>query len=597
MNTFPETIYEYIKQEETAYETSEVEIFDNYSWNMSQHIQMCLSMKLGKFLQASNDPKVKPPKKNIVITNLRLRFRSQDIDVKDVLLEVDNPDLYHLSFLVKKYHDDVFVVENDLDSFFDKANEEEITLGGVLAKKGETALPEVIPLQSLAFCDQTDILGSPIAFKLNYSPDKLRQEEERGWGDEKNGATISIEDLIDLARREKEPAGSITTKANKTPGANIEVYIVRGQMPEKYLKEGGKDDLEDQVEVVAFYRDKKDNKQGVTLYRQKEVEDVYKFYSSEPVFNRALGVGGAEEIFDAQIWTDFLEIHKMNMLKASSKNVIWTTDESYAKKNKVKDLSNNELTVLADGKQMGRVPTENINIQLFTQAIQELDIYAKEIGGATDPMLGKEPASGSPFRLQALLINQGQKMPEYRRGKFAKFVEEIYKDWILPHIIKEITKGQQFLSELSYDEMQYVADCVVRNQANNYIKEEILSGRLVEQTAIEAYKEKVREEFMRGGNKRFLKILKGELRGVALKVKVNVAGKQKDMLGLVDKYSNLLKFIMSTYNPQTGTFAAYEDPRIAKILNQMEEASGISPAQFYQEPKAPPMPQMSTISA
>src|SRR3990167_3846595 len=64
--------------------------------------------------------------KNVTRQILNLSYRTEDIDVKDVQIYVDDKDKYHLSFLVKKYHDDVFVQEHDLDTFFDKLNQSRI---------------------------------------------------------------------------------------------------------------------------------------------------------------------------------------------------------------------------------------------------------------------------------------------------------------------------------------------------------------------------------------------------------------------------------------------------------------------------------------
>ena len=67
-----------------------------------------------KLKTGKNDYK---PVKNITRPILNLQHRTEDIELKDVQIYVNDADKYHLSFLVKKYHDDVFVQENDLDTF------------------------------------------------------------------------------------------------------------------------------------------------------------------------------------------------------------------------------------------------------------------------------------------------------------------------------------------------------------------------------------------------------------------------------------------------------------------------------------------------
>ena len=70
-------------------------------------------MKHGKFMSASNDPKTKPPYHNIVMPILEFRYAAEDRDVKDIVFETEDPEKQHLSFLIKKYWDDVFTIENN----------------------------------------------------------------------------------------------------------------------------------------------------------------------------------------------------------------------------------------------------------------------------------------------------------------------------------------------------------------------------------------------------------------------------------------------------------------------------------------------------
>ena len=271
---FPENIFSYITKEETSYQTREVQIADNWTWNMKDHLSTSFHFKYGKYLNTSNDLKTKPPFQNIIMPILEFRYTAEDRDVKDILFETEEPEKQHLSFLIKKYWDDVFTIENNLDDFIDNSIEEKVDFGGCLVKKGIGAVPELIPLQSIAFCDQTDILGGPIGFKFNFSPEALKRKAKAGWGDEKNGANITIDDLITLASMEKDSAdnNNVGTQ-NEVTGKNIEVYVVRGTLPAAYIKGDDINNLVNQVQVVAFYQDEK-GRQGVTLFKSEEKEEV-----------------------------------------------------------------------------------------------------------------------------------------------------------------------------------------------------------------------------------------------------------------------------------------------------------------------------------
>src|SRR3990167_4768000 len=116
---FPESIFQYITQEETSFRTREISLGENWTWNFSQHISLSFHMKFGKYLKSSNDPAIKQPYDNIIMPILEFRYAAEDRDVKDIIFETEDPEKQHLSFLIKKYWDDVFTIENNLDEFLD----------------------------------------------------------------------------------------------------------------------------------------------------------------------------------------------------------------------------------------------------------------------------------------------------------------------------------------------------------------------------------------------------------------------------------------------------------------------------------------------
>ena len=227
------SIYEFVKEQENDFETQEIKVSDNWNWSFRKHVQLIFHLKNGIFFTGEND--WMRAFKNIMEPILNLAYWAEDIEVKDVFFYIEEKAGRVLSFLVKKYHDEVFVKENNLDTLFDQIAESDIDYVGVLVQKNDSPCPEVIKLKRIAFCDQTDILGGPIAFKHNFSPSKLRGMKKYGWGSNKNGANISIEDLIVLADNNRTPAG-MAGNPNKTTGKTIEVYIIRGNLPEHYLK-------------------------------------------------------------------------------------------------------------------------------------------------------------------------------------------------------------------------------------------------------------------------------------------------------------------------------------------------------------------------
>lgn len=573
---FPETIFSYITQEENRFESEEITVGDNWRWSWRNHVQMIFHLKHGQFFTGENGDFLRAFK-NIMDPVLSLAYWMQDLEVKDVLFYIENTRGRILSFLVKRYHDDVYVKEHNLDEMFDEITESDVDYGGVMVDVADRKRPKVLALTKVAFADQTEALGGPVGFKLYFSPATLRGMEKNGWGKAENGAQGSINDLIVLASQTKDPEGGRKgDKENVTTGKNIEVYIVRGGMPKGYLDDSGDlETVEEQVQIVAAYYDEKKSRHGFTLYR-KQGEGTLKFYASQTVPGRAIGYGFGERMLHPQIWTNFLEIHKMSLLQAGSKNVLFTDDETLTNRNQVQDMEQLEVMTIKENRTIGRVPTMGTeNIQLFQNAIDQWFEFSQYAGKAHDPLLGKEPNSGTTFRGQERTVAQGRGPHDRLRGKRAKFIEEIYRDAILPEIKREILKGKKFLATLSADEMQWVTDQLAENHANRKMMDAILDGK--DPGDKEMHKEEFKASFAKKGSQHLIEILKDEFRDVEIKMGINVAGKQKDLVGLSDKVLSIFQFIFA--NPPAFQ-QAMQIPGMSKAFGDILEFSGINQTDF-----------------
>lgn len=569
------SIYSYIKEQENEFQTQEIQIGDNWYWSFRKHVQLIFHLVHGMFFTGENN--WLRMFDQIMMPLIRLSIWTEDLEVKDVTFFFENAQNRVKSFFYKKYHDEVYVREHDLDTLFDEITESDIIYGGVLLQKG-VKKPEVLPLQSIAFCDQTDLLGGPVGFKMYFSPDKLREMSKFGWGKESNGADISLDDLCILASDEKK-APALSERPNKTSGKTIEVYVIRGNLPEHYLKDN--DNLEDfynQIQIRAFYTDHEGKQEGVCLYRKKESEGSLKFYASEKVYQRALGYSDGEALVPQQIWTNFTSIHEMSLLEAASKVPLYTDDSSYTTKNKIQDMENLEITTIEPGRSIQQVPTvAPTNINLFANRKSRLYESAQLNVAAFDSIMGKEESSGTTFKGQERLVAQGRGWHDRRRGQRAKFIEEIYRDWIIPDIDKEILKGKKFLASLTIEEMNWVAEQLATNAVNKRIKEMILGGKMLTKEDQDVFMQTFKQDFLKKGNKQLLEILKDEFENDEAKVGINIAGKQKNLVQQSDKILSIIQFAAS--NPQ-GWMMIKQDPSLSSAFNDLLEYSGISPVTF-----------------
>lgn len=571
-------IYALCQKEETAYKQP-IRINDNWRWNMYEHVVDTVTYKYGQLKNGTD--KDNKPIKNVILPVLRLRYRTEGFDLKDIELFVDDKDEYWKSFLVKKYHEK-WARDNQIDTFIDEGSEADIDFGGVLVKDVNDKKPEVVPWESLAFCDQTNLLSGTIGIKHNYAPDELMEMADAGWG--KFGTTL--EEVIRLADFNKDNPQTRSDEKVKTPGKYIEVYEIHGMFPKEWLKSDDPASTDAskftrQVHIITFYEKSDGEKEGQTLFRGKLTESAFKF-RADKIFGRALGYGGVEELTEAQVWTTYDQIRIKGLLDAAAKTVLKSNDPGVAARHPsgLKNLENLEIVQLdpsIPGAMLEQLNTQPTNLAVFENNIDKWEIYAMKTGGATEALMGDNPTSGTPFKLQDALIQQSLGIHEYRMGKYAVFIEEIYRDWIIPQIAKDLSKGHTFLAELDLDELQYVTEAMITGQVNNVIKEKILSGEMIDPAEIDAYKTQLQDEFKKKGNKHFVEILKGEFSKSKLNIRINIKGKQKDMVRMVDKLTNIFRFAFA--NPQ-GFIQTLQIPGMAKSFNELLEYSGMNPVDF-----------------
>jgi len=589
-----QNIYEFVTTEESAFQTTGVPIVDGMEWKFFDHVKLSTLYKNSKFSQGPDDGS--RPYKNIIRPILNVAYRSEGFDVKDIEPSVDDADNYYKSFLVRKFHDK-WARANDIDTFIDDVVESYVDYGGVIVKNVNNTRPEVVPLQRLAFCDQTDILSGPICEKHQYSVSQLLDFKDK-WDND------AIEEAITAARSVKDNTNNPSGIEARTPGKYIEVYELHGMFPETWLNEDGDDEkYTQQMHIITYTKsdDDMNAKKGVTLYKGKEKDGIYKVLLRDKIYGRALGFGGVEELFESQIWTNYNEIQIKQMLDQAADMILQTEDKAFQNKNKLKDREKGEVVVHAPGMPITQVVYQPQNMNMFVQKLQDWEIHARTTGSANDAQLGQSPTSGTPFALQQLVTSTGQGLHEYRRGKIATFVGEIYRDWVLKYLVNEMNQGDEWLADLDLEEMQFVAKQISNKAANQKAVEMTIKyfdkeGDAPTQEEIDAFKEVIKKNFMDSGNKHFMEIVKGELNKIPVDVFINVAGKQRNLGKIADGLTNIFRTVIAAPG-------ILKDPGMSKLFNEIVEASGFSPVNFQglevgqpMQPQQPSSQQPNTIN-
>lgn len=560
-------VFEYIQGEKNSWRTERVPLTNSKDWNMYEHIERCKNVANAWYHKGKNDGL--RPYDDIVTPVINVAFRSEGFDVKDIVPFVNDADNYYKSFLVKKYHPQ-WARKNELDTFIDEVVETSIIYDLVLIKDVNNVRPEVVDLSTIAFCDQTDILSGPICLKHDMTVSELLSYGKK-WDKD------AVKRAIMLSEQNKDVQLANDAEV-RTPGKYVEVYELRGELPEKWIDDKAERfSYVPQMHIVCFYTDDKGNKQGITLFsgKDKPLRERFKALKIDQVRSkgRACGRSIVESLFEPQVWNNYAGI-KIKELLDSAINIFQTESDEYGNQ-KLSSIKNNTILKHEAGKPITKVNGDLQNLTAFTnhQAKQAND--ARVLGSASDAALGRNPNAGTPFALQDLIVQEGQGIHDYRQGKISTFFADVlYRDLILGYLVKDMNGGKKFSEELTYDEMEEIAETVVGNEVNEEIKKLFLEGKEVtEQTRQELTKIK-KEIFMKGGTRRFFEILKGELDEIPVDVFVNIKGKQRAMAQNADKLTKVIREIIA--NPQ----AFSQIPGIGKAFNELLEESGMSPINF-----------------
>lgn len=574
-------VYDFIKQEENSWKTTRVPLTNSKDWNMLEHIERCIAVSSGFYHTGKNDGT--RPYNDIVTPIIDVAFRLEGFDVKEIVPYVDNIEEAYKSFIVKKFHPE-WARKNELDSFIDEVVESSIIFDLVLIKDVNGVRPEVIALQDISFCDQTDILSGPLCFKHNFSIPELLDFDGK-WDKNK------IDECIVMAKASKEVRTANNQEA-KTPGKYIEVYELHGSFPESWLKpDGDPTKYVEQMHLVNYYTAEDGSKNGITLYagKSKALKDKFKALKIDKVRSRGRACGRSivERLFDPQVWNNYSAIKIKKMLDAAV-NLLQTDSEEFGNK-KITDLK--EMTILKHepGKPISRIDANLQNFDKLQATMNSTESRAMTLGSASEAALGKAPVSGTPFALQDLIVQQGEGIHEYRRGKIATFFADIlYPDLILPYLVKEMNDGKKFSEEFTLDELREICDQIATSTINDKIKSAILEGRTVTADEANTATKFFKENFMKGGKRRFMETVKGELKDIPIRVMVNVAGKQRNMAQNADKITRVIQFAIAN----SGAMSSI--PGLGKAVNELLEESGMSAIDWNQVVNPPSTPVQPT---
>lgn len=485
---------------------------------------------------------------------------NSDIDVKDIKYEPDSLKDSVAAMIINKELFKYFKESN----FSQTLNDMGLTrpkYGGVLVKKyqdDEGMEIEVVAWNNVDF--DPACIEDNIIIETHYMSAIDLMDKMDSWE--------NVKDLLQAH-----------AKANKNKPSKIEVKEMTGDFPVMYdPEEIETDENRYTYKRMCFYIGLV-GKKKFFLYKEdlNPEEDKYKYLAWDAIPGRSIGRGIVEDGFEAQVWINDAMISWKNAMELSGK-VLLGTDSQKISGNAITGVNNGHIFQFEPGRTLTSLNLSPSAMPEFQNLIAAWNNQYDKTSSTYSANTGEAPTAGTPYS-QTALLNQVANSPfEYQREVWGIFLNEILNDWILPYLLKKIKKEHVLVADYTDEELTVIDKAIHTENVVKMAKEKLLKGELVTPEDQMGVQNSVNEALSSFGNKREI-IIPDKFLEVEGKLTANITGELKNKQAILQSLDGIMKTIVSTFNPNTGTFGALEDPRLAQVFGQIVEMSG-APVSF-----------------
>ena len=524
---------------------------------------------------------------NIVNFRVALAKTATDLDIKDINIISDNPKHQVQSMLLncEAYE---WMKESDFACTLNKMGATRPKYGGYLLKKHmeEGELEIQVVDWTKVYTDLSDIMGGAIVEVHNMTPVALKA---------KDGVWEGVNEVLKAHRGLKTK-----DKTNK-----IEVYEATGEFTNATYKNFLGETVNDEDEYnwsLQKYFIANVNGQKFPLYAELldgEMKDYYSYLSWEDQ-SLDLGRGVIEDSEEAQVWTNDSVIEERNAMALAGRVGIKTTSKKIG--NNILAHDHGKIYELEAGADMNAFNLAPSALGQYQNQIEKWKVQANDVTNSYNATTGEQPPAGTPYSSMALLNQVATKPFDYKREEWGIHLSEIFEDWVIPYLIKKIKKQHILTSEFSDAELDMIDESFANDQVNQAIIESVLADDPMTPEGQLGLTEGYKKNLKKDGKKRYLDIPEDYFKGVEAKVTVITTGEQKNKAVILQSLSEIMKTVIGSFNPNTGTFGVLEDPTLNKIFNEIVELSGtgLSPVAFGKSKKPqqimPPAPTQAPVA-
>lgn len=550
------------------YEGSPVEIIDGLSFSQYDTLRKIEFYTNSRYLNGNTDLRNRiKPFYNIINFRVNVAIRATDFDTKDFQVYSENPKHYIKSMMFSKEMKNWMKRTNFAQTLND-FGQVRPRYGGALIKRvkrnGELYIQ--VPEWKNVITDAVDIANGVIAERHYMTPVQLQSKKDV-WD--------YVEDEWDTIQKTfKKTYGKAYSTADR-----VCVLEVEGEF-DRYCVDENDESGEYALQRHFILLDHEDKPTAV-LHSEFKTSRDFKYCPWNKVSGRALGLGVAEEGFEAQFAVNDSILKEMDIMEIASRTLFWT-DAQTIENNLLQDVETGDILKVKPGESMQVLNTTPTSLPQLGDIRAKWDEQYSRATSTFEAITGETMPSGTPFRSIAIQNQESTAMFAYRMEEAGIFWREVFSEWIVPHLKSKLTREHVLASDYTAEELQIIDEALSTDMANKKVIERAIAGKVTTKEEYDQLLEAEKQILKTSKGVRFLQIPKDYFKDLEAQIDINITGEQINKGVMFESINNMLVTVSNSFNPQTGTFAVLEDPVLSKLFGKAVEMAniGISPAEL-----------------
>lgn len=566
-------IFEQIRNEQTDFMFNWISIVPGYPFNQYwtiKRIHLYLNSKFEDATQYLGRDKLFF---NIIIPPCEVAMRMLNIDTKNIRLWPLNPESEFSTYLLEKELK-VWLKGNKFGKVLNQLAEEAPRFGSVVLEKVKGGV-EVVDLRRLILDPTVDhVKDSRFVTTIHYMTDQ--QLRDTKWDQTKVELAIERYENGNTSEPYEDQYVNVNVMRS-TP--YIKVFKRYGEVPQFWLdekldpmsKDGKK--LVKSLFIVAgadWIQKSGDTNvtvdMGVVLFKSKWVKEwPFKDFHYMKTKGRWLGIGVAEMLFQVQERVNEMKNQKRIAMELSSMQLFQTKDKSIVR-NVLTDLQPGDMMLVGQTGGIEKIDTSELGLSAFKDEEASYSAQTDKLSFAYEAIRGDND-NGDTLGQTQIAVAQGTSVFAFKKENMSLFIQEFFNDLVLPELLTDLTPEHIMRFTGTSQELAKLDAAAAEVYANDYIKGEILAGRMALKDDHDQAKQKAITTYQKMGANRFLKMKEAFYNDIEFEFDFLVMNEQDDPAKLMQNIQGLIEEIAG--------IPWRQDPILKLLVYRQAEQMGI----------------------